>query len=138
MKSTDPEEDSTRPVPGARVRRLGGALLTVLAIVAGTLSIARAADAPKKDFALIYGTVWGADNRPAPGVTVMIQRGGDKKPKWERVSDRRGEFAVRVPVGTADYVLFAEVKTGKVKKRIEAKAHIEANERVDVSLHLTE
>ena len=52
-----------------------------------------------KDYALIYGTVWGPDDHPVAGVPITIRRASDKKPKWELVSDRSGEFAQRVPVG---------------------------------------
>src|SRR5579863_6128332 len=46
-----------------------------------------------KDYALIYGTVWGPDDRPAPGIRVNIRKATDKKPRWELISDRSGEFA---------------------------------------------
>ena len=62
---------------------------------------ARAED--KKDYALIYGTVLSADGRTMSGVPIKIERVGDKKPKWELVSDHRGEFAQRVPVGDHEY-----------------------------------
>ncbi len=48
-------------------------------------------------YSLIFGTVFGADQHPAAGVKVRIRRSGDKKAKWELVSDRRGEFAQRLP-----------------------------------------
>jgi hypothetical protein len=32
-----------------------------------------------------------------PGARVRVRRADEKKPKWEATSDRRGEFAVRVP-----------------------------------------
>jgi hypothetical protein len=92
----------------------------------------------KKDYALIYGTVWGADGRAVGGVPVRIQRVGDKKPKWELVSDRRGEFAQRVPTGEHDYLVTAEIKHPKDGKKPETKVHITNNERADISLHLTE
>ena len=51
------------------------ALLLLLASVAAWAG-------EKKDYALIYGTVWGADGRAVGGVPIKIQRVGDKKPKW--------------------------------------------------------
>jgi hypothetical protein len=92
----------------------------------------------QKDYALIYGTVWSAQEFPVPGVRVKIRRASDKKARWELVSDRNGEFAQRVPSGQMDYVILAEVKTHKGKAKAETTAHVENDERVDVGLHLTE
>jgi hypothetical protein len=100
---------------------------------------ARAATPPDKtkaDYALIVGTVWGADNRPVYGVRVIIRRADAAKGGWERISDHQGEFAVRVPVGAADYILRADVKVPKGAKQPEEKVHIDNNERVEVGLHL--
>jgi hypothetical protein len=97
-----------------------------------------ATQAAKKDYALIYGTVWGAGNHPVAGVPVTIRRASDKKPKWELVSDGRGEFAQRVPVGAQDYIVQANIKTPKGQPKPEATVHIDDNERKDVSLHLNQ
>ena len=102
------------------------------------LSCSLAAAQEKHDYALIYGTVWSADNHALPGVHVTIQRVGDKKPKWQLVSDRRGEFAQRVPTGNNDYLITAQIKTPKGAAKPQTKAHVSANERVDISLHLPE
>ncbi len=91
----------------------------------------------KYDYALIYGTVWDKDNRPVYGVPIKIRRSDQKKAKWELISDHQGEFAQRVPVGRADYIVWADVKVPKGQQKPETKAHIEDNERIDVSLHLT-
>jgi hypothetical protein len=90
-----------------------------------------------KPYALIFGTVWAPDQRPAPDIHVRIQRIGEKKPRWELVSDARGEFAQRVPAGTADYAVWAEIK-GRKEHAAEIKVHIQADERVDIGLHLAE
>ena len=58
------------------------------------------AQAAKKDYALIYGTVWGPDDHPVAGIPIKIRPASAKKAKWELMSDRNGEFAQRVPVGT--------------------------------------
>ena len=91
----------------------------------------------KHDYALIYGTVWDKDDRAVYGVPIKIRRADQKNAKWELVSDHRGEFAQRVPVGRADYIVWADIKVPKGTQRPETKAHIEGNERIDVSLHLT-
>ena len=93
-------------------------------------------DSAKKDYALIFGTVWGPDSRPVAGVPVTIRRTADKKAKWELVSDRRGEFAQRVPVGSADYLVQADIKTPKGQAKPELTVHIDNNERKDIGLRL--
>ena len=93
-------------------------------------------DTTHKDYALIIGTVWGPDDRPVAGVPIKIQSVTGKKAKWELVSDQRGEFAQRVPVGRQDYTIQAGIKTPKGEPKPEITVQIEDNERKDVSLHL--
>ena len=98
---------------------------------------------PKDPYALIFGTVWGPDNRPVYGVPVKIRRVPDKKPSWELISDHSGEFAQRVPAGKADYVLSTDPKGVKTTdgQRLhlaeQVTIHVEYDERVDTGLHLT-
>lgn len=127
-----------------RLRSLAAYVLPVLACACAALAAARPspqaappAKAPLKDYALIYGTVWAPDDTPAIGVPVSIRRAGDKKPKWELVSDRRGEFAQRVPPGKDDYIIQANIKVPKGQPKPEVTVHIDYNERQDVGLHLT-
>jgi hypothetical protein len=89
-----------------------------------------------KPYALIFGTVYGPDQRPVSGITVKIRRAGDKKPKWERLSDTHGEFAVRVPAGAADYEVWAQLKGRQASENTEFKVHVDNDERRDVSIHL--
>jgi hypothetical protein len=92
-------------------------------------------------YALIFGTVWDAQNRPVYGVPVKIRRAGQNKAEWNLISDHRGEFAQRVPAGKADYVVKANLKPPKGNKdwkAPETTAHVENDERIDVGLHLTE
>lgn len=96
-----------------------------------------ASQAPKNDYALIYGTVWGADEHPEAGVPIIIRRASGKKAKWELVSDSRGEFAQRVPVGGQDYIIQADIKMPKGQPKPAITVHIDDNERKDVSLHLS-
>jgi hypothetical protein len=93
---------------------------------------------PRKEYALLFGTVWTADKKPAYGIRVKIRRAQDKKARWELMSDHHGEFAQRVPPGAQDYVIWADVKVKKAKAKPETKVHVDKDERVDVSLHLTE
>ncbi len=97
---------------------------------------------PAALYALIEGTVWDANNQPFYGAKVSIRLAGQKKAHWDRISDHRGEFAQRVPAGKADYIVTAEIPAegGKSKKgkgpAVEVAVHVEAEERVDASLHL--
>ena|SRR5277367_250255 len=98
---------------------------------------------PNDPYALIFGTVWGPDNRVIYGVKVKIRRASDKKAKWELYSDHAGEFAQRVPAGQADYVVWADVKGVKTTEgqmlhlAQPVDVHVEYDERVDIGLHLT-
>lgn len=99
---------------------------------------------PTDPYALIFGTVWGPDNRPVYGVKVEIRQLPKKKPNWELYSDHAGEFAQRVAAGTADYVVSADLKGIKMADGhplylVEPiNVHVEYDERVDIGLHLTE
>jgi len=50
---------------------------------------------------LIRGTVFNDKALSAPGVQLRIRRAGDRKFRWESYTNSRGEFAVRVPQGSA-------------------------------------
>jgi len=104
----------------------------------------------EKPYALIFGTAYGPDDRPLYGVKITIRPQAKKRPNWDLMSDHRGEFAQRVPPGPGDYLVHGEAEyaplgnDGKVqlskKKRLkgDAKVHVESDERLDMSLHLTE
>ena len=104
----------------------------------------------EKPYALIFGTAYGPDDRPLYGVKVTIRLPAKKHPSWELMSDHRGEFAQRVPPGPSDYVIHGEAEYAPLgpdgrpqmskKKRLsgDAKVHVESQERLDISLHLTE
>ena len=122
----------------ARRLRFFLALACVLALLAPALFAGEKAAGKKSqryEFALIFGTVWSASDQSAPGVTVKIRRADDKKARWTLVSDRRGEFAQRVPVGPADYIVWAELPKHKAPVA-ETSVHIDSNERADIGLHL--
>jgi hypothetical protein len=128
---------------GKSLVRACSASALLLLFSAAPLAIARNATPPqsskptKNDYALIYGTVWGPDNHPVAGIPIKIRRAPDKKAKWELTSDRSGEFAQRVPVGKMDYIVEADIKMPKGQPKPQVEAHIDDNERQDVSLHLT-
>jgi hypothetical protein len=87
-------------------------------------------------YALLFGTVYGPDERPEYGVHIKIRRADQKRPKWELISDHQGEFAQRVPAGKADYVITADVKTPKGQAKPELTIHVDNDERKDFVLHL--
>ena len=130
-----------RPVKPAALSLLGVLLLILLPTFRGQENLLAAQK--EKPYALIFGTVWGPDDRPVYGVAVKIRRATDKKPKWEVYSDHRGEFAQRVPAGEADYILTADLKHVKtadgraVRLAKEVTVHIYDEEREDTGLHLT-
>ena len=116
--------------------RVVGAMLLFSFVADGSAWAQQPLD-PKKPYALIFGTVFGPDDRPAPHIKIKIRRGDQKKAKWELVSDRRGEFAQRFPAGPAEYYVstHAEKKSGVENK--EVKVQIAHDERQDIALHLT-
>lgn len=112
--------------------------LSLILIALLLLSTLSAAKEKKKltDYALIFGTVFDARQHPVAGVKIKIRRADQKKAKWELVSDHRGEFAQRVPAGTADYVIRPDLKDKQAAENAEVKVHIEKDERQDIALHL--
>ncbi len=123
-------------------RALSRSLIARCTLVAAVLLLCVSAGSAASDkkpvpYALIFGTVWTPNDVPAPGVTIKIRRADEKKARWTHTSDGRGEFAQRVPVGPADYLVWAEVKGHKGPVG-ETKVHIEYDERQDIGLHLSE
>jgi len=123
------------------------ALLALALAVCVHSSVAQKNQGLIKHYGLIFGTAYGPDDSPLYGVKVVIHPAGQKHPSWELVSDHRGEFAQRVPPGPGDYVITGQAEitltdptshhTQKKRVKAETKVHIEAEERQDVSLHLT-
>lgn len=130
-----------RPVR-ARFTLAALALLLLAPAFFATQSVAAPASRfPQKEvkpYALIFGTVWDKNDHPVYGVPVKIRRASDKKAEWELVSNHTGEFAQRVPVGPADYVIWLDIKTPKGTPKPQKTLHIENDERADISLHLSE
>jgi len=104
----------------------------------------------EKPYALIFGTAYGPDDRPFYGATIRVHSLTKKHPSWELRSDHRGEFGQRVPPGPGDYLIHGEAQYAPIgpdgkpqkskAKRLsgETKVHVDNEERVDISLHLTE
>jgi hypothetical protein len=102
----------------------------------------QAREAKSDKYAVIFGTVWGPDDRPVYGVIVKIRRAGEKKAKWEVHSNHLGEFEQIVPAGKQDYVLWADLGGYKspeykhLQPGPEVIVHVENDERVNTGLHL--
>jgi hypothetical protein len=117
-------------------------LFIIVATGAFLSPLAAAEQKPEKPYALIYGTVFGPDNRSVYGIKVKIRQADQKKARWELYSDHAGEFAQRVPAGRADYVVWADLKGCKtpecknLRQGTEVTVHIQNDERTDISLHL--
>src|SRR5438067_4593751 len=106
-------------------------ILVLIALVAGATATSLADDKkvdPRHPYALIFGTIYGPDSRPLPGVKIKMRREGDKK-SIDLVSDNRGEFAHRFPAGKADYVVWADLKDKQAAQKTEVKVNIERDER---------
>jgi hypothetical protein len=48
---------------------------------------------------LVFGTGFAEPGFVLPGAEILVRRVGEHKVRWQARSDRRGEFAVRVPNG---------------------------------------
>lgn len=86
---------------------LSFASFTALALIA-SVSFAQNGKSHPGD-CLLYGNVFTADGHLFEGAEVHVRRASGKKPKWDAVSDRRGEFAVRVPPD-GDYIVEVKAK----------------------------
>ena len=75
---------------------------------------------PADDF-LIFGTALNEQGFAVPGAKVEVRRAGEKKVRWRAVSDRRGEFGIRVPHG-AEYDVQIEARGfAKDQRKVDGK-----------------
>jgi hypothetical protein len=119
-------------------RSLTAGLLVIFLMVAASSPMARADSKShaRDPYALLFGTIFGPNDRPLYGVKVKIRRADQKRPKWELVSNHEGEFAQRVPAGKADYIVSVDAKTPKGQPKPELTVHVDNDERKDFVLHL--
>lgn len=128
----------SNPSPHRLIPVAVACLLLLLSIYAVPQGRAR----PKPpDYAIIFGTVWGPDDQPVAGMKVKIRRAADKKARWEMYSNQLGEFELRVPPISQDYVVWADTKSyklpgGRHLQGEEVTVHVENNQRVNTGLHL--
>ena len=69
---------------------------------------ARHKHTPFDDF-LVHGTVFNDKSLAFPGVDIRIRRVGEKKFRWQDVTNSRGDFAIRVPYN-ASYEIVTHAK----------------------------
>ena len=81
---------------------------------------------------LIFATVFTDEGFALPGARVRVRRIDEKKAKWEATSDRRGEFAVRVPEG-AEYEMMVEASGFKPEVR---KVDAREESRADLTIRM--
>ena len=103
-------------------------LLAACLLAAVTLTAEEKSAAKRQ--AILAGSVHDQQSGLAlPGVRIEIRRQGEKKPRWRAVTDVRGDFAVRVPVGKATYVI---ATASKHQKNQELAVDVVSHERVEV------
>lgn len=135
-----------KPVPSCRACFIVFELLVALLLCFSQEVLAANSGAyqnkHEQPYALIFGTVWGPDDRPVYGAHLRMRRSNEKKFRWEAYSDHHGEFAFRVPPGRVEYVVVADVKGVKSQNGKELRAgedvkvQIENDERTDIGVHL--
>jgi len=74
---------------------------------------------PPADDCLLFGTVFDEQGFAMQGAKIEVHRAGEKKVRGRAISDRRGEFGIRVPRG-AEYEV-----------RIEARGYEKAGRKID-------
>ena len=110
--------------------------VVLLLVSAAYLSAGDKKPGARQPYALVFGTIYGPDDRPVRGVPIRMRRDGDKH-IIDLVSDSRGEFAHRFPAGKADYTVWAALKDKQAAEKTRVKVHIDNDERQDLTLHLT-
>ena len=136
---------------------LGRGLAALLCVAALAAGFSQSSNKPKREYALLLVTVYGADGRPVYGADVKVRRAGEKKVRWEGPSNHSGEFAQRIPIGPAEYIIWVHLKDkkeeaaaleaaerepahsyseGAVNGGSAVKIQVEKDEAIDIGLHL--
>ena len=102
------------------VRTMALLLLASRAGWAGVSTVGAAQEKKKRlPEVVITGTIFTESGFSLAGATIRVNRTGERKARWEAMSDRRGEFGVRVPQGT------------EYEVRVKAKGYEEQTQKVD-------
>jgi len=119
-----------KPAQGGQRQLAFVLLLLVILCVAGSAKKKRAATA----HALVAGTVFHGNGHSLYGAKVIVFNEAQPKKKLRGVSDRRGEFVIRVPAGEAHYIVQVSAKGFE---SAEKKVQIYGMEKVNVNLILS-
>lgn len=99
------------------LRLCAAAVLAVLILFSGAPGSSLLGDESKGDepFALLKGSCFDQRGFSLPGVAIQVtlppgENGNRKEKRWRMQSDRRGEFAVRLPAGEQTVVVTASKK----------------------------
>ena len=83
--------------------------------------------------ALVSGTVFQKSGRLLPGAKVTVVDEEGKPKRVRRITDRRGEFAIRVPAGRSRYRVTAQAKGFQSQEKT---VEIYESEKVTVNFQL--
>jgi len=81
---------------------------------------------------VIFTTVFTEQGFALPGARIRVRRVDEKKFRWEAISDRRGEFAVRVPQD-ADYEMTVKARGYKIQTQ---KVDATEGNRADLTIRM--
>lgn len=85
------------------------------------------------EYALLFGTVFDENGRLVRGAEARVRQKEGKR-HWEATSDNQGEFAVRLPAGSAVYIVEA---TAPGFTRDSKEVSFTGDERQDVVLRIS-
>lgn len=108
-------------------------ILVVLCFQLATSALGEEKSKKSPAQAIIAGGVYDEAGYALRGIRVKIWREKERKPKWEAISDARGEFAVRVPAGRATYLVSTH---SKEHLNQEQQVEIYGHERVELVFRL--
>lgn len=91
-----------------------------------------------RNLGLLAGTVFTPEGRSAPGVKVMAHAVEDDSIRLEGVTDYRGEFALRAPVGddAAQGRTYRVAAEAKGFARVEKEAEVYLAQKTNINLIL--
>ena len=107
-------------------------LLIGLALAAVVPNSTAARDKQSAAPFIVFASVFNESGFAVEGAEARLRRAGEKKDRWQARSDRRGEFAMRVPPG-AEYELTVSAKGYRSETQ---KVDARQTNRVDLTLHL--
>jgi hypothetical protein len=95
------------------------ALLVSLALLTGENASGAQKSKPRPQQVVISGMVFTEKGYSLPGASIRVNRAGERKTRWEAMSDRQGEFGLWVPQG------------GEYEVHVKAKGFEEQVQKVD-------